>query len=70
MADLQEAFWELSHIDQSSFKIFSQIWIVLVLKSLNDELDDSRLIILIKLFHNLLLSIKMDRATHDDERSV
>ena len=71
MANFEETIWKLSNIDKSNLKILSQIWIlILVHKSIDHKLDDSWFILLIKFINNLFFTIKMDRATHNDEGSI
>lgn len=71
MANLEETIWKLSNINKCHLKILPQVWLfILVHKSIDHKSDDSWLIFLIKLINNLFLSIKMDRATHNDKGSI
>jgi len=71
LANFEETVWELCNINKSNLKILSQIWILmLVHKSIDHKLDDSWFFLLIKFINNLFFTIKMNRATHNDKRSI
>ena len=71
VTDLQETLWKLSNIDESNLQVLSEVWVnIVILKSVNHQLDDMWLTILVKLIDYLLLSFKMDGATHDHEGGV
>lgn len=71
MANFEETIWKLSNIDKSNLKILSQIWIlILVHKSIDHKLDDSWFILLVEFINNLFFTIKMNRATHNNKRSI
>lgn len=71
MADSKESHWQLSHIDESDFEVLPQLRdLTEVLQSVDHELDDPGLVELVKLFDDLLLAVQVNRAAHNDERSV
>ena len=71
VANTQEANWQFRNIDKGNLEVLTQIRVlVLSLQARDHKLDNSRLIMLVELFNNLLLAVKMNGAAHDDERRV
>ena len=61
VADLQETLWELSDVHESNFQVLSQVWVlVLSLKPVDHESNDSWQAILINLVDDLFLAIKVN----------
>lgn len=71
MANLQKALWQLSNVHKGNFQVLSQVWILILgLKPVDHKSNNSREVVLIDFIDNLLLSIEVDRAAHNDKRGI
>ena len=71
MRNLQKSLWKLSNIHEANFKILPKVWVLILChKPIDHKLDNSWLAIVINLIDDLLLTIKMDGATHDDQAGI
>lgn len=70
-SNLFEAKRKLSHVYQGNFQILAEITELLVVafQTLNHRLDDVWASVMVSV-DDLVLSFKVDRAAHEDERSV
>ncbi len=64
--NITESSWELCNISKNNFKVVSQSRVLLGLESLDYCLEDQWVLILVNLVNNLVFTVEMDRAAHQN----
>jgi len=71
MADLEEAIWQLSNVNESNFQVLPEIGELILVHESGDHItDNSRISVLINLVNDLFLTIKVNTAAHKNQRSI
>ena len=65
-----EATWKLGNVCERDLQVVTKVGELVDFKAGNDCLNDDRVALLVNLIDDLVLTLQVDGAAHEDERSV